>query len=414
MQIKSIKADWISDSELNKTVGVWIETDEGIFFGSAPQGTSDGDYEAIALPINEAVNNIRKISSKLKMFDPSDLRTMDEYIVSIGGEQMKSFGGNASVALSSAWAKMAAKSKGLSVQEFLADEIGSKMKMPLPAFNIINGGLHGALDKTGKPYNPIQELMLVPATAKTFEEGYWMVMQVFKNLRKVSGEALVGKEGGFSPAQPLPKSMDFVKEAIEKSGYKVEDFRFIIDCAASEFFKDGKYTPVAGESAMTVDEMIDFYKDLVKNSPIKILGIEDPFEQNDFAGFAKITKEMKDKVIIGDDIYVTQKDRVEKGFKMKSTNAVLIKLNQNGTVSGALDTIKFGLENGLLHMVSHRSKRAPNDLIDAYLAVAVGQFLKHGSSRGERVEVYNELLRIEREAKEKGRLLQYAGKELVK
>jgi enolase len=414
MQIKSIKADWISDSELNKTVGVWIETDEGTFFGAAPQGTSDGDYEAIALPIDEAVNNIRKVITQLKVFDPCDLRSVDEFLVSLGGEQMREFGGNASVAISSAWAKMAAKANGKSVQEFLSDELGTRMKMPLPAFNIINGGLHGALDKTGKPYNPIQELMLVPATAQTFEEGYWMVMQVFKNLRKVSGEALVGKEGGFSPAQPLPKSIDMVEEAITKSGYKNEDFRLIIDCAASEFFKDGLYYPIAGEWGRNVNEMIGFYRDLVKNSPIKIMAIEDPFEQNDFAGFAKITKEMKGMIIIGDDLYVTQEKRVEMGVKNKSSNAVLIKLNQNGTVTGALDTIKYGLQNGLLHMVSHRSKRAPNDLIDAYLSVAVGQFLKHGSSRGERVEVYNELLRIEREAKERNLRLPFAGKELVK
>ncbi|MBN2095365.1 MAG: phosphopyruvate hydratase [Candidatus Aenigmarchaeota archaeon] len=414
MQIKSIKADWIADSELNKTVGVWIETDDGTFFGSAPQGTSDGDYEAVAAPVDEAVKNIREIVPKLMLFDPSDLKTLDEYLVQLGGHQMQSFGGNASVALSSAWAKMAAHSKGVSVPEYLAEELGTRMRMPVPCFNIINGGLHGALDPSGKPYNPIQELMLVPASAESFEEGYCMVMQVFKNLRNATGEALVGKEGGFSPAQHLDWSIGKVKEAIEMSGYETKDFRLALDCAASEFFKDGLYTPVAGDKQRNVEEMVEFYKGLISNSPIKVMSIEDPLDQNDFRGFAEVTKALDGMMIVGDDLYVTQLERVKKGVEQKSTNAVLVKINQNGTVTGTLDTIRFGLENRLLHMISHRSKRAPGDFIDAYLSVAVGQFIKHGSSRGERVEIYNELLRIEREAKEMNRPLPYAGRSLVK
>jgi len=414
MQIKSIKADWVADSELNKTIAVWIETDEGVFFGAAPQGTSDGDYEAIALPVEEAVQNVRRIIPQIMLFDPTDLRVLDGHLADLGGEQMKNFGGNASVALSSAWAKMAAKSREMKVCEFLSEQLGTKMKMPVPCFNVINGGLHGALDSSGRPYNPIQELMLVPASAKTFEEGYWMIMQVFKELRNSSGESLVGKEGGFSPPQPLVRSIEMIKEAIEKAGHKTSDFRLALDCAASEFFKDGLYFPVTGERGKIVGEMFEFYRELVRNSPIRIISMEDPFEQNDFCAFAELMRELNGVMIVGDDLYVTQLERVKKGLENKSTSAVLVKINQNGTVSGTLDTIKFGLENGLLHMVSHRSKRAPGDFIDAYLSVAVGQFIKHGSSRGERVEVYNELLRIEREAKDRNRPLPYAGRELVK
>ncbi|MCK4429077.1 MAG: phosphopyruvate hydratase, partial [Candidatus Aenigmarchaeota archaeon] len=308
MKINSIKADWIADSELNKTVGVWIDTDEGIFFGSAPQGTSDGDFEAVALPINQAVENIMKIVPEIISFDPSDLRALDNYLIEKGGQQMKEFGTNASVALSSAWAKMAARANNKSTPEFLANLLGTEMKMPVPSFNIINGGLHGAFDENGNPYNPIQETMLVPATANDFEEGYWMVMQVFKNLRKVSGETLVGKEGGFSPKQALMKSIEQVKQAIEKSGYKTDDFRLALDCAASEFLKDGLYTPVPGEEAKTAEGMVDFYKELINKSPIKIFSIEDPLDQNDFEGFAKVNEALKDVLIIGDDLYVTQKE----------------------------------------------------------------------------------------------------------
>jgi len=416
MEIKSIKADWIADCELNKTVGVWIKTDDGVFFGSAPQGTSDGDYEAVALPVEQAIEKIRNALPDIINFSPADLRKLDEYLMHYGGPRMMHFGANASVALSSAWAKMAAKASGLELYEYFAQELGTEIKMPVPCFNIINGGLHGAVDGQGKPYNPIQEIMLVPARAETFEEAYSKSMAVFKWLKKITGETLVGKEGGISPKCGLMESILKIKEAIEWSGYEARDFRLALDCAASEFFDSsiGKYTPVLGGEPKDVEEMICFYRELLANSPIWILSIEDPFEQNDFEAFARFTSEFKEVISVGDDLYATQTDRVRRGAEYGSTNAVLVKINQNGTVSGTLDTIKYGLGRGMMHMVSHRSKRAPNDFINTHLAIAVGQFIKHGSSRGERVEVYNELLRIEREAKERGEPIPYAGAELVR
>ena len=410
MRIKSIKAFWLADSELNKTVGVKIKTDKGEFFGSAPQGTSDGIYEAVAVPVDKAISNIQNIIPELMKLDPSDLKGLDGLLRKKGGKQMRMFGTNASVPLSSAWTKMSASACGLATEEYLSKLLGTTPKMPVPSFNIINGGLHGAVDKNGNPYNPIQELMLVPASASSFAEAYETAMKVFGNLRKVSGESLVGKEGGFSPARPLKESIEFVRKAVVKSGFKTKDFRLALDSAASEFFSDGKYIPVSGGKPLDTDGMISFYKTLRKDSPIEIFLIEDPLDQDDFEGFAKAKKDL-DALIIGDDLYVTQLDRVKKGFRLGSTGGTLIKINQNGTVSGTLDVVKFGLENGLVNMISHRSKRAPNDFINAYLSVAAGQMLKHGSSRGERVEAYNKLLEIERESKESGNGIPYAGKD---
>lgn len=408
MRIISIKAFWLADSELNKTVGVKITTDKGEFFGSAPQGTSDGIYEAVTVPVEKAIANIQKLVPELMKLDPANLKELDVLLQKKGGKQMKRLGTNASVPLSSAWTKMSAEANGLPPEKYLSKLLGTKPKMPVPSFNIINGGLHGALDKKGKPYNPIQELMLVPASAQTFAEAYEMAIKVFGKLRKVSGESLVGKEGGFSPARPLKESIEFVRQAVIKSGFRIEDFRLALDSAASEFFSNGKYTPVSGGKTIDADGLISFYGKLMEWSPIEIFSIEDPLEQNDFEGFAKVKKEL-DALIIGDDLYVTQLDRVKKGFRMKSTGGTLIKINQNGTVSGTLDVIRFGLDSGLMNMISHRSKRAPNDFINAYLSVAAGQMLKHGSSRGERVEVYNKLLEIERES---GNEIHYAGKDI--
>ncbi len=417
MKIISIDANWVGSSELGKSVGVWIKTDKGEFVGYAPEGTSAGKYEAKLVLVNEAVKNIQAQIPHLVKSDPSDLKSLDNYLIELGGHQMQRFGGNASVALSSAWAKMAAATNGKTVVEYLAEYLGTQPKLPLPAFNVINGGFHGALDKGGKPYNPIQEIMIVPAGAVSFEQDYDNVITFFKELRKVSGETLVGKEGGFSPAKPLEASIDMVAESIEKAGFRTDDFRLAIDAAASEFYDEttGLYLPVKKGKELDVGGMISFYSDLIKKSPVKIFSLEDPLAEHDFDGFAQLKKEFKEKkynvILIGDDLYVTQKERVKTGVEKDSTDGVLIKINQNGTVTGTLDTIRYGLDQGLLHMISHRSKRVPGDLINAYLAVAVGQMIKHGSSRGERVEMYNELLKLERDAEGK---LPYASKDLIK
>ncbi len=451
MEILSIQPNWIADSELNKTVEVRIATDQGIFSGSAPQGTSAGSYEAFSEEPEIAVMNLEEIVPTIMRFDPADLRTLDTYLQERGSYRMERFGANAAVALSSAWAKMAAAANNMQLHHYLAGFLGAsdnahqsgnqhqsniphQPRMPVPAFNIINGGAHGGIDEHGNPYNPIQEIMLVPYSANTFEQAYSMAMNVFQQLKEVSGEALVGKEGGISPQKPLEESLDLIASAIRKSGFQPTDFRLAIDVAASEFYHAGAYHPAIGKQQRDVAGMIEFYRNLIDASPIQIMSIEDPLAEHDFEGFAMLSKALSGVLVIGDDLYVTQMERVKKGVERGvekrvedgvgirvekgieieecSAKGIIIKLNQNGTVTGTLDVIRYGLEHGLMHIVSHRSKRASGELIDAYLAVAVGQLIKYGSSRGERVEVYNELLRIERDAKTAGRPLEYAGKEM--
>ncbi len=409
MKIKDIKANWIADSNMGKSVGVWIYTDQGYFFGAAPQGTSSGKYEAKVVNIDEAIENINAAIPEIIKINPLDLDSLDKYLVRIGGSRMEKFGANASVALSSAWAKMSAAASNKTLWRYLADTLETEPRIPVPMFNIINGGLHGAIDKDGDPFNPIQELMLIPTSAEFFEQGYLMVIQVFHALRSISGESLVGLEGGFSPPQSLETSIQMIQKAIKYAGFNTDNFQLAIDAAASEFYKDGFYMPQKDGDRKKIKEMVEFYKNLIKESPIKIFSIEDSLAEDEFEGFALLNKELKDDtLLVGDDLFVTQTERVKRGIEHRSAGGVLVKINQNGTVSGTLETIKFGLENDLLHIISHRSKVVPGDFINAHLAIAVGQMIKHGSSRGERIEVYNELMRVERESS-----LPYAGNSIT-
>ena len=328
---------------------------------------------------------------------------------------MRHYGGNVAIALSSAWTKMSAFANNMSTEEYIAKLLGTKPKIPLPCFNLINAGLHGAFDKKNKPFNPIQELMLIPVS-DSFEQGYEKIMLVFQNLKKISGESLVGKEGGISPKLPFTKSLQLLEKSIKEAGYMTRDFRVALDAAASEFYdiETKKYTPVSGEKPKNIDEMIDFYKKLVKNSPIKFFSVEDPFNQNDFSSFAILQRELRNIILFGDDLYATNLERLKKGLERQATKGIIIKPNQNGTISGTLEVIKYSLKNKLINIISHRSNQAPGDLLNAYLAIATGQMIKYGSSRGERVEAYNEILRIERDAKIFGKKLEYAGKNLLK
>jgi enolase len=402
--IEHIHAREILDSRGNPTVEVDVFTESGFGRASVPSGASTGTYEALELRdkdkrylgkgVVKAVKNVNtEIKEALTGMDVQDQRELDMMMLELDGTPTKSrLGANAILGASLAIAHAAAGSLGIPLYRYLGGT--NAFKLPVPTMNVINGGKHAG------NMLAIQEFMIQPVGAKTFSEALRMGAETYHTLgaillKKYGNSAVnVGYEGGYAP--PLKNTTDALDAlcgAIEEAGYG-EKISIGLDSAASEFYKKGKYN-IDGRSYSS-GEMVDLYADLVKAYPILL--IEDPFEEEAFDDFAALTGKLKDTIIIGDDLFVTNVTRLEKGIKMKAGNALLLKVNQIGTLSEALDAASLAQKNKYKVIVSHRSAETEDTTI-ADIAVAIGsELIKTGApARSERNAKYNQLLRIEEE-----------------
>jgi len=419
MKIKKIIAREILDSRGNPTVEAKVVLENGLYAkASVPSGASTGEHEALemrdgdmkrflGLGVLKAVNNInKKISPALAGQEVTKQRAIDNIMLKLDGTKNKSkLGANAILAVSLAVARVGALSKKQPLYQYIRNVYGLKekgWKFPLPTMNIINGGKHADNSLTA------QEMMVVPI-ASTMKKRIQIGVEVFQNLKKLLKEAgyqvLVGDEGGFAPnLKSNEEALDFIVAAIKKAGYKPgRDAYCAADVAISEYYdkKSGNYAlnDKSGKIRITPDEVIATMKNWLKKYPM--ISIEDPMAEDDWTNWAKITKELGKKVtLVGDDLFVTNVERLQKGIDEKVGNAILIKLNQIGSLSETIDAIYLAKKNGYKVNVSHRSGETADTFI-ADLAVAVSSdFIKTGSlSRSERVEKYNRLMEIEDELK---------------
>ncbi len=407
VKIKTVKGRQVFDSRGNPTVEAEVYLDNGMSATAiAPSGASTGAFEAYELrdknnekflgrSVIKAVNNINeKISPKLKNLNPYDQEKIDQALIDLDGSENKiNLGANAILAVSLANSKCSA----ISQKKSLFKTLGKNFSLPLPMMNILNGGAHADNDLN------IQEFMIRPDSAKNYMDAIEKCFLVIQNLKKllISNKMLtnVGDEGGFAPSiNTNEEALDLIIKSIEKSNLKPGfDVVVCLDIAANELInKKGEYS-IESNNFASVDQVIAYYKKLTSQYPIK--SIEDPFAEEDWNSWKKITDEIGNKVqIVGDDLFVTNKDRLELGIKEKSANAILIKPNQIGTVSETLETIKSAKDNKFSTIISHRSGDSEDTFI-ADLAVATNSSqIKTGSlARSERVSKYNRLLRIEEE-----------------
>ena len=405
-KIKDIKAREILDSRGNPTVEVDVILENGVMGRTAvPSGASTGIREALELRDNDknrymgkgvlkAVNNVNtEIRDLVIGMESTNQKEIDYKMIELDGTETKSrLGANAMLGVSMAVLKASANEKNIPLYKY----IGNGKTLPVPMMNILNGGAHAdnKLD--------FQEFMIIPQ-ASTIKERVRIGAEVFHNLKNVlksKGLATsVGDEGGFAPnLESNTEGFELIMEAIKKAGYVPGvDVKLGIDVAASEFYEDGKYV-LAGEGrSLTTDELIEFYKELCGKYPI--ISIEDPVDENDWEGFRKITEELGDKVqLVGDDLFVTNKKCLQKGIDNHAGNAILLKVNQIGTITETLETIELARKNNYKTIISHRSGETEDTTI-ASLAVGLdlGQIKTGSLSRTDRVCKYNELMRIEEE-----------------
>jgi enolase len=413
-KIQAIVAREILDSRGNPTVEAEVVLEEGVRGRAAvPSGASTGSHEALELRDNDpkrfggkgvkqAIANINeKIAPALIEREAGDQAVADQLLIELDGTENKTnLGANAILAVSMATARAAA----LSLDQPLYMYLGGGAQLPVPLFNVINGGRHGDNDVD------IQEFMIVPIGFNSFAEALRAGAEVYQSLKKIvkaHGYATnVGDEGGFAPAlKNNEEALELIAEAISSAGYELgKHFWLALDCAASEFYKDGKY--VIGGKSLNSDELINLYEQW--RSKYFIFSIEDPLAEDDWDGWAKMTAKLGGTLqIVGDDLLVTNPKRLTKAIAEKSCNSILIKLNQIGSVTETLNCIRQAQAAGFSVVVSHRSGETEDTFI-SHLAVAVGatQIKSGAPARTERVAKYNELLRIEEQLGGKG---SYAG-----
>ena len=410
MRITNIIAREILDSRGNPTVEADVYLEDGsIGRASVPSGASTGIYEAHELRDNDksrylgkgvlkAVNNVNTIiKDNLINKDAFNQKEIDDLLIKLDGTpNKKNLGANALLAVSLATAKAAANSLHLSLFEYLNDKKG--VTLPLPMMNILNGGAHASNNVD------IQEFMIVPVSAKNFKEALRMSTEVFHILKEVLKEnntpaTGVGDEGGYAPnLKEDEEALKVIVKAIEKANYKpYDDFMIALDAATSEWYvkeNDNYFLPKA-KKEMSKQDLVDLWLNLVNKYPI--FSIEDGMGEEDYEGWKMLTTALKDKVqLVGDDLFVTNINRLKDGIKNNIANAILIKPNQIGTLSETLDAIKEAKEQNYNVVMSHRSGETSDTTI-AFLAVAMncGQIKTGAPSRSERVAKYNELLRIE-------------------
>ncbi len=406
MKIKNIIGREILDSRGNPTVEVDVYLENGIMGRAAvPSGASTGEREALELRdgdksrfqgkgVLKAVHNVNTIlRENLIGMEVEDQKALDQKMIELDGTKTKSnLGANAILGVSMASLKAAAKNAGKPLYAY----VGEGTRMPVPMMNIINGGAHAdnSLD--------FQEYMIIPQR-DTIHERVRVGAEVFhtlKNVLKEKGYATsVGDEGGFAPNLKNNKEgFELITEAVEKAGYVPgKDVCYAIDVAASEFYRDGKYHLDGEGEVLTTDELIDYYKDLIATYPI--ISIEDPVDENDWKGFTKVTQELGDKIqLVGDDLFVTNKEYLQKGIDNHAGNAILLKVNQIGTITETLETIELAKKNNYKTIISHRSGETEDTTIaDLAVGLDLGQIKTGSMSRTDRICKYNQLMRIEEE-----------------
>jgi len=412
-KILKVKARQVFDSRGNPTIEAEVYVKNKSAKAICPSGASTGTYEAyekrdtknkryLGKSVFSAVNLVNtKISKALKYKDIHNQERIDEVLINLDGSRQKTkLGANAILAVSMAAKKLSAKVKKIPL--YKSFYVTKNFQLPYPLMNIINGGAHA---NNGLR---IQEFMIRPDKAKSFSEAMricYLVIKNLSNLIKAKGlSTSVGDEGGFAPMiDSNNQALDLIVLAIKKSGFKNgKDVSICLDVAANELFKKGKYS-IHSKKYISVDKSILEYKKLINKYKIK--SIEDPFAENDWMAWNKLMKSTDSVQIVGDDLYVTNLERLKKGFLNLSSNSILIKLNQIGTVSETLDVIKFAQTIGFKTIISHRSGESEDTFI-ADLAVGTNSNqIKTGSlARSERVAKYNQLLRIEEELGKKSRM----------
>lgn len=420
LEIVDIHAREILDSRANPTVEVEMLLEDGTVERAAvPSGASTGQFEAVELRDNDknrykgkgvtkAVDNVNNtIAPRIIGMNVFDQTAIDKAMLDLDGTPNKgNLGANAILAVSLAAARAAAKAAGLSLYQYIGG-VNAKV-LPVPMMNILNGGKHADNNVD------IQEFMIMPVGAKSFSEALRMCAETFHTLKSILNKAGlstgVGDEGGFAPN--LKSNEDAIKvliEAIEKAGYNPgQDIAIAIDSAATELYKeDGKYHLEGEGRILTSAEMVDFYESLVNKYPI--ISLEDGLAEEDWEGWKLLTERLGKRIqLVGDDLFVTNTERVMRGIEMGVANSVLIKLNQIGTLTETLNTISMAERAGYTAVVSHRSGETEDTTIaDLVVAVNAGQIKTGAPSRTERVAKYNQLLRIEEEL---GDVAQYLGK----
>ena len=409
-EILKIKSREVLDSRGNPTVEVDVVTEQGIFRAMTPSGASAGQHEALELRDGDktrflgkgtlkAVENVNKtITPKLIGLDPSAQETIDNIMLKLDGTEKKdNLGANSILPVSMAVTKAGAASKGLGLFEYIGELFGVIPHMlPVPMCNIINGGRHAGQE------NSIQEHMLMPTGAKCFSEGIRMVSESYHYLSKLlkekygAGGVLIGDEGGFAPSQmkEVEERLDIMLKAVANAGYE-NKVKIALDPASSEFFYNGNYK--IGKKSFSGGEMVDFYVGLCKKYPI--ISIEDGLAEDDWESWIEMTKKLGSKVqIVGDDLFVTNTKRIQKGIKLGAANSVLIKLNQIGTVTETLNAIKIAHDHRWTAVVSHRSGETEDNFIaDLVVGTSAGQIKTGAPARSDRNAKYNQLLRIEEE-----------------
>jgi enolase len=407
MVIEQVVAREILDSRGNPTVEVDVVLEDGTLGrASVPSGASTGTHEALELRdgdrsrymgkgVRNAVKNVNEvIAPELIGMDATDQMEIDRVMIELDGtENKEKLGANAILGVSLAVAKAAAQSCGLPLFQYIGG-VNAK-ELPVPMMNILNGGKHADSNVD------IQEFMIVPAGAPSFSEALRIGAEVFHTLKSVLKErglsTGVGDEGGFAPN--LPNNEEAIKvilQAIERAGYKPGEEVFIaLDTAASELYEDGTYN-FRGEGVRRGrDELVEYYKALVERYPI--ISIEDPFSEDDWEGFGELMKAIGDRIqIVGDDLYVTNIKRLAKGISERTTNSILIKVNQIGTLTETLDCIEMAKRAGFTAIISHRSGETEDTTIADIVVGTNTGLIKTGSlSRTDRICKYNQLLRIE-------------------
>lgn len=426
-KIKKILAREILDSRGNPTVEVDLWTEKGFGRAGVPSGASTGSYEAVELRdggkryggkgVLKAVENVnKKIFPKIKGKN-FDQKILDEFLIKMDGTKNKgNFGANAILGISMAFAKAAAVEEKIPLYKYFRNisKSGAPL-LPVPLMNILNGGAHA------KGSTDIQEFMIAPIGAKNFKEAIRMGSEVFQNLKKILAEkgltTTVGDEGGFAPKLGSNEgAIQVIIEAIEKAGYKPgKDIALALDVAATELYDgksagQGKYNLKIENKSLTSDQMIDMYEGWIKKYPV--ISIEDGLAEDDWEGYKNLTRRLGKIQIMGDDLFVTNIERLREGIERGVCNSILIKLNQIGTVSETIDAIKMAQKAGYTAIVSHRSGETEDSTIaDFVVGLSTGQIKTGSVCRGERTAKYNELIRIEEEL---GSKAVYAGKKAFK
>ena len=415
-KISKIKARQIFDSRGNPTVEVDIITDDGVLGRAAvPSGASTGEHEAVELRdggndymgkgVLNAVSNVNNILSKeligLSVFDQENI---DNLMIKIDGTPNKAnLGANAILGVSLALAKAASNSKGISLHTYISNN--KSTTLPVPMMNIINGGSHSDA--------PIafQEFMIMPVDAESFTHAMQIGSEIFHNLKKILSDrgltTSVGDEGGFAPKlEGTEDALNTIINAIEKAGYQAgKQVMIALDCASSEFYENGMYDYSIFEGnegkVLTSKQQAEYLAELSSKYPI--VSIEDGMDENDWDGWAHLTKICGDRVqIVGDDLFVTNVERLGKGIENNIANSILIKVNQIGTLTETINAVNMAHKAGFTSVMSHRSgETEDNTIADLAVGLSTGQIKTGSASRSDRIAKYNQLLRIEEELGEK-------------